>query len=240
MFERYTEKARRVIFFARYEASALGSAYIESEHLLLGLMRESKSLFDPPCFPLGSRDVLRKRIEDHAPKLPPTTTSVDLPLASDAKRILAYAAEEAQALSHLHIGTEHILLGILKEREGFAAKLLAEYGLTADNYHLKLKEAEKSDDGPAQRGSQPARPPFLGSSAAASLLPLSAEGLRVLAFAIEEAEALGQRKIGTEHLLLGILRRENSFSANLLQAKGVDAEAIRQELRRVGKDEGAD
>jgi ATP-dependent Clp protease ATP-binding subunit ClpC len=232
MFERYTEKARRVIFFARYEAMGLGSPYIESQHLLLGLMRETKVPFDPPRFPFGSREDLRKRIEDQAPKLPPSATSVDLPLAAEAKRILAYAAEEAEALDQRHIGTEHILLGILREQESIAAKLLSEYGLTVEVCRLEVKEGEKSEQGLAQKEAEQARARRLRTNVAQSLLPMSAEGFRVLAFAIEEAEALGQTAVGIDHLLLGVLRHGKSVAAKLLAERGVEAEAIRRELKR--------
>jgi ATP-dependent Clp protease ATP-binding subunit ClpA len=237
MFERYTEKARRVIFFARYEASGLGSVCIESQHLLLGLMREAHAMFEPPRFPEGSREELQRRIQERALGLPPTATSVDLPLAPESRRILAYAAEEAEALSPPHIGTEHILLGIVREQDSFAAKLLAEYGLTVESLREELK-AERAGPVQARQDDESARMRRFGMNAG-SLLPLSAEGLRVMAHAIEESEALGQAKIGVDHLLLGILHRGDSFSARLLQAKGVEAEVIREELRRVGRDAGA-
>jgi len=232
MFERYTDKARRVIFFARYEASGLGSPHIEPQHLLLGILRECKSPFDPPRFPLGSREELRKRIEDRVPKLEPLSTSVDLPLAPETKRILAYAAEEAQVLNHAHIGTEHMLLGILRERDSFAAKLLSEYGLTAEGYRSELKEFEKSEGGSTQPQPEKSEVPRSGWSANPSFLPLSAESFRVLAFAIEEAAALGQTAVGIDHLLLGVLRHGKSVSAKLLAEQGVEAEVIRRQLKR--------
>src|SRR5947199_6788222 len=97
MFERYTEKARRVIFFARYEASQFGAPAIESQHILLGLMREDKGLTN--CY-LGpsqaSIESIRKQIEGRTIIQEKTATSVDLPLSDQAKRILAYAAEESE------------------------------------------------------------------------------------------------------------------------------------------------
>ena len=129
MFERYTEKARRVIFFARYEASQVGSPYIESEHLLIGLLRESGHELRRY---LGSRvagEELRAEIAASTLRREPTSTSVDLPLSNECKRILAYSAEEAERLAHQHIGTEHLLLGILREKGCLAAQLLSERGL---------------------------------------------------------------------------------------------------------------
>src|SRR5712692_6461486 len=107
MFERYTEKARRVIFFARYEASQFGSPYIETEHLLLGLLREDKALTNRFLRSHASVESIRKQIEGHTTIREKVSTSVDLPLSNECKRVLAYAAEEAERLSHKHIGTEH-------------------------------------------------------------------------------------------------------------------------------------
>ncbi len=129
MFERYTEKARRVIFFARYEASQFGSPYIETEHLLLGLLREDKALTNRFLRSHASVESIRKQIEGHTTIREKVSTSVDLPLSNECKRVLAYAAEEAERLSHKHIGTEHLLLGLLREEKCFAAEILQERGL---------------------------------------------------------------------------------------------------------------
>src|SRR5216110_1903266 len=129
MFERYTEKARRVIFFARYEASQFGSPYIETEHLLLGLLREDKALTNRFLRSHASVESIRKQIEGHTTIREKVSTSVDLPLSNECKRVLAYAAEEAERLSHKHIGTEHLLLGLLREEKCFAAEILHELGV---------------------------------------------------------------------------------------------------------------
>lgn len=140
MFERYTEKARRVIFFARYEASQFGSPYIETEHLLLGLLREDKALthrFLPGHVKVES---IRKQIEDKTLVREKVSTSVDLPLSNEGKRVLAHAAGEAVLLSHKHIGTEHLLLGLLREEKCFAAELLRERGLQLAEVRQSLRE----------------------------------------------------------------------------------------------------
>lgn len=109
MFERYTERARRVIFFARYEASLRGSQYIRPPHLLLALLREGRELFDASG---ESLEAIRKSIDSELePPSERTSTSIDLPLDSAAKRVLALGAEEAERLNHPHIGTLHLLLG---------------------------------------------------------------------------------------------------------------------------------
>jgi len=133
MFERYTEKARRVIFFARYEASQFGSPYIESEHLLLGLLREDKALANRFLRSQAAIESIRKQIEAQTTVREKVSTSVDLPLSHECKRVLAYAAEEAERLNHKHIGTEHLLLGLLREEKCFAAEILHERGLRLAN-----------------------------------------------------------------------------------------------------------
>ena len=142
MFERYTEKARRVIFFARYEASQFGSPYIESEHLLLGLIREDKALANRFLRSHAAVESIRKQIEAHTTVREKVSTSVDLPLSHECKRVLAYAAEEAERLSHKHIGTEHLLLGLLREEKSFAAEILHERGLRLATIREELARSQ--------------------------------------------------------------------------------------------------
>ena len=153
MFERYTEKARRVIFFARYEASQFGSPYIETEHLLLGLLREDKALTNRFLRSHASVESIRKQIEGHTTIREKVSTSVDLPLSNECKRVLAYAAEEAERLSHKHIGTEHLLLGLLREEKCFAAEILTERGLRLPMIREELQKTTQ-EKGPTQQSSK--------------------------------------------------------------------------------------
>ena len=130
MFERYTERARRVLFFARYEASQLGSISIETEHLLLGLIREGKGLTSR-IFARShlSLENIRKEIEGRTVFREKVSTSVEIPFSTETKRVLQHAAEEADRLLHNYIGTEHLLLGILREDRSVAASILSEKGM---------------------------------------------------------------------------------------------------------------
>src|SRR5437588_442408 len=103
MFERYTEKARRVIFFARYEASLVGGEAIEPQHLLLGIAREDEPLI-VRFLPNGKGSIksMRARIERHVLEQERVATSVELPLAPDSKRVLHYAHEESDRLRDRH------------------------------------------------------------------------------------------------------------------------------------------
>ena len=154
MFERYTEKARRVIFFARYEASQFGSPYIETEHLLLGLLREDKALTNRFLRSHASVESIRKQIEGHTTIREKVSTSVDLPLSNECKRVLAYAAEEAERLSHKHIGTEHLLLGLLREEKCFAAEILVERGLRLPAIREELQRTTQDKPTPQQKQQQ--------------------------------------------------------------------------------------
>ncbi len=140
MFERYTEKARRTIFFARYEASQFGSPYIETEHLLLGLLREDKALANRFLHSHSTVESIRSQVEGQTAPREKVSTSVDLPLSHASKRVLAYGAEEAQRLNHTHIGSEHLLLGLLRE-ESFAAQLLRERGVTLESVREQVGQS---------------------------------------------------------------------------------------------------
>ncbi len=161
MFERYTERARRVVFFARYEASQLGSGAIETEHLLLGLIREGKGLTSR-LFAKSrlSMDQIRKDVEGRSPYREKVSTSLEIPLSSESKRVLAHAAEEAERMLHNYIGTEHILLGLMREEKSVAAGILGERGMrlagVREDILALLNEkatAVKSKETPSSRSS---------------------------------------------------------------------------------------
>jgi len=131
MFERYTEKARRVIFFARYEALQYGSQVISPEHILLGLMREDKTI-SARYFPFRnalSVEVMRREVEERIVLRERIPQSAELHLATETKRILAFASEESQFLKNRHIGPEHLLLGLVRQEGSIAAEILFQYGL---------------------------------------------------------------------------------------------------------------
>ena len=132
MFERYTEVARRVIFFARYEASVHGSRTIETEHLLLGLLREDKKLLQRLLERPDVDEEMRARIKSRIPSREKISTSIDLPLSDECKRILGYADDESERLHHRLIGTEHLFLGILREKGCLAAEVLSSAGINLE------------------------------------------------------------------------------------------------------------
>src|SRR5579864_2918620 len=133
MFDRFTEEARQVIFWARYEASQTGSPEITPEHLLLGYLRESARIGAQNFLSSAAMDSIRTQVEAQFPlaeKGSKVSTSVDLPLNRESKRALAYGAEESQRLGHQDIGIHHLLLGLLREEKTLAADLVRQHGLT--------------------------------------------------------------------------------------------------------------
>lgn len=131
MFERYNEKARRVIVFARYAASEYGNRTIETEHLLLGLLKEDSKLVQRFLETPGTVEGIEKEIEAQIKTGKRVSTSVEVPLSAECQRILSHAAEEADRLCHKQIGAEHLLLGILREEKCLAARILAGHGVKA-------------------------------------------------------------------------------------------------------------
>lgn len=138
MFERYTETARRTIFFARFEAGQFGGPLIETEHLLLGVFRGDQTLANQLLGSFATLEDLRHSISRKGATDRKIATSVDLPLSHESKRALACAAEESQRLNHNHIGTEHLVLGLLREEKCFAAQLLRERGVTLESVREQL------------------------------------------------------------------------------------------------------
>ncbi len=152
MFERYTENARQVIFLATEEASRFGSTRIESEHLLLGTMRSCE---------LGLNELLKlKDLEsifraDLAVTVQLDTTSKrDIPLSNQSKRILAYAAEEAERLNSHGIGSGHLILGVLREPDSIASRFLLMHNvdlLRARQMIAMLSRSHNGDTGQSSR-----------------------------------------------------------------------------------------
>lgn len=140
MFERYTEAARRQLFFARYEATELGSTSIETEHLLLGLIREPGGFMNRICAHSHvALATIRKDIERRTVTRQKLPTAIEIPFSPETKRVLQQAAEEADRLGHKDIDAEHLLLGILREERSLAASILTENNLNLDRVRVYVR-----------------------------------------------------------------------------------------------------
>lgn len=141
MFERYTEQARRALFFARYETSQLGAASIEPEHILLGVVRQGKGITGRILGPSHQLlESLRRDIEGRTPHGTRLPTSVEIPFSVGAKRVLEFTADEADRMKANYIGAEHLLLGILREDGSVAASLLAARGFQLEDVRQRIAE----------------------------------------------------------------------------------------------------
>jgi len=146
VFERYTESARRAVFFARYEASNYGSPYIETEHLLLGLLREHRGL--AKWFP-GDTNVepqIRAEIEKRITRGNRFSTSVEVPVSSECKQVLNLAMDASERLGHNQVEPEHLLIGILRVEESLAAQVLIARGVKLDPIQEPLAKAPRPTD----------------------------------------------------------------------------------------------
>jgi ATP-dependent Clp protease ATP-binding subunit ClpC len=149
MFEKYNEKARRALFFARYEASKLGSKVIESEHLLLGILREGEDIIKEIFSRFNVKpEEVRREIEGDRIFVERISSTAELPLSEESKKILAYASHEAESMMHPYVGTEHLLIGLLRVDGCVAGRLLTArgfnlYGVREETISL-IKEREVS------------------------------------------------------------------------------------------------
>lgn len=139
MFERFTDRARKVMALANQEAQRFNHEYIGTEHILLGLVKEGSGV---GANVLKNLDVdikkLRLEIEKLVKSGPDMVTMGKLPQTPRAKKVIEFAIEEARALNHNYVGTEHILLGLLRETEGIAAQVLMNLGLKLENVRQEV------------------------------------------------------------------------------------------------------
>src|SRR5512145_887163 len=134
MYERFTDRARKVMQLANQEAQRFNHEYIGTEHILLGLIKEGSGV---AANVLKNLDVDLRKIRLEVEKLvqsgPDMVTMGKLPQTPRAKKVIEYSMEEARNLNHNYVGTEHILLGLLREQEGVAAQVLMNLGLKLED-----------------------------------------------------------------------------------------------------------
>jgi ATP-dependent Clp protease ATP-binding subunit ClpC len=133
-----------------------------------------------------------------------------------ARQVVVLAQDEARELRHNYIGTEHLLLGVLREEEGVGARVLQRLGVTVDEARAQLERIIGRGDEPPASGQ----------------IPFTPRAKKVLELALKEALALGHKFIGTEHILLGIARVDDGVAASILSSFDADAETIRDEVVR--------
>lgn len=226
-FDRFNDRAKRVLALAQDEAIRLGHRHLGSEHLLLGLVREGEGVAARALDALGVKLAeLRRAVESRVPRAESPTAPSEVTLTPRAKKIIELAIEESRALGHSHVGTEHLLLGLVREGEGVAADALTSLGVSLE----KLRQQVIATIG-QQHGSSPLPGRFGQAS----------EGIqRTMTVAAEEALALGHDWVGSEHMLLAILKPALPHSAvALLATQNVTHEtALAAVLAAVPRKEG--
>jgi ATP-dependent Clp protease ATP-binding subunit ClpC len=156
MFEKYNEKARRALFFARYEASKLGSRVIESEHILLGILREGEETVIELLQRFDIKpDDLRREVEGERVFVERISSTAELPLSEESKKVLAYASHEAESMTHVAVGSEHLLIGILRVEHSAAARLLDQHGLQLAAVRDEVGSIAKEREAIAQKKELP-------------------------------------------------------------------------------------
>jgi ATP-dependent Clp protease ATP-binding subunit ClpA len=220
-FDRFNDRAKRVLALAQDEAIRFNHNYIGTEHLLLGLIREGEGVAARVLDSLGiDLSTLRRAIESTIGRGDATSSPSEITLAPPMKKAVELAIDEARKLGHSHVGTEHLLLGIVRQSESIAARLLADLGVELEQVRhgviATLGQPQREVGASAPEPVPPtARPsgPFERFSDAAK---------RVLGLAQDEAIRFKHNYIGTEHLLLGLIREEQGVAARALQTLGVE------------------
>ena len=158
MFERFTDRARRVVVLAQEEARLLNHNYIGTEHILLGLIHEGEGVAAKALESLGiSLEAVRAQVEEiigHGGQAP----SGHIPFTPRAKKVLELSLREALQLGHNYIGTEHILLGLIREGEGVAAQVLVKLGADLSRVRQQVIQLLSGYAGIKEAGGAPARP----------------------------------------------------------------------------------
>jgi ATP-dependent Clp protease ATP-binding subunit ClpC len=220
MFERFTDRARRVLVIAQDEALALDHNFLGTEHVLLGLIREGEGVGAKALQQLGVDLVaVRHQVIEMIGRGQPGSASTAPAFTPRAKKVLELSLKEALGLGHNYIGTEHILLGLIQEGAGVASQVLTASGLTGGQIRSKVIELlvgyGSAKPGGGAGGATPSTP-----------------AVNVLATRVRAAA--GDEPIGTHHHLLALLEDPNCLAARILESFGVTKDAVASRITEMG------
>src|SRR5262245_34063273 len=248
MFERFTDRARRVVVLSQEETRRLGHERIGTEHLLLGLSEEGTGVAARALADCGVEpDALRAEVEAVVGRGSSKPTA-HIPFTPGAKQALERALREAIRLQHNYIGTEHVLLGVLREGEGPAIESLRRLGAEPADLEAKVMallakagglEAGASESTPAARRRLGMLRRSVGGSGTLVSPPapgighLTIAARRVLWLARSEALRLGHAAVGSAHVLLGVLAEGEGRGARALATVGITLDGARQAAAQV-------
>jgi ATP-dependent Clp protease ATP-binding subunit ClpC len=225
MFERFTDRARRVIVLAQEEARLLDHDHIGTEHILLGLVHEGDGVAARALESLGIRlDAVRREVEAIIGQgdSPP---SEHIPFTPEAKKVLELSLREAIQLGHNDIGTEHILLGLLREGEGVGCQVLVKLGATLPKVRARVLQL---------------LPQSSGASTSGWVFRPSSELTAVLDEAHRVAEARGEAEVMPIHLFLAAVEHPDGAAGRMLETVGVDPRGLRRQLTDESDDAAED
>jgi ATP-dependent Clp protease ATP-binding subunit ClpC len=215
MFERFSDRARRVVVLSQEEARLLNHNYIGTEHILLGLVHEDEGVASRALRSLGIRlGAVRQQVEEIIGQ-GGSSPSAHIPFTPRAKKVLELSLREALQLGHNYIGTEHILLGLVREGEGVAAQVLVKLGANLPTVRARVLQlvADGTVEGAAGRAPS-----------------LSPELVAVLDEARRAAEAAGEAQVMPIHLFLAAVEHPDGAAGRMLQVVGVDPEELRPQV----------
>lgn len=221
MFERFTAKGIKAIMLAQEEARRLGHNFVGTEQILLGLIGEGTGIGAQVLISMGIQlKSVRIKVEKIIGRGSGFVAS-EIPFTPRAKKILEFSVEEANELDHYYIGTEHLLLGLIKEREGIAVKILEDLGVVTsvirNKVIKKLNETIESSDSPIS--------PVLEL--------LTEKASTVITLAQEEAQRFGDNFLGPELILLGLIKEGTGIAANVLKSMGINFDNTQMEIEKL-------
>ena len=246
MFERFTNRARHVVVLSQEEARLLNHNYIGTEHILLGLLGEPESIGGQVLASFGiTRDGVREEVVEKIGR-GKSMPSGHIPFTPRAKNTLELSLREALSIKHNYIGTEHILLGLIREGEGVAAQILRDHADLLEIRAAVLNAVSAADPGEEGEGAEetnavlrwlrqrltrhgttslPFRPDVPGAETATRGTPAVEAALQ------QAARLAGPLPVGSHHLLLAALEDANSAASWALASLGVDIDELRERLR---------
>jgi len=229
-FDRFNDRAKRVLALAQDEAVRFNHNYIGAEHLLLGLVREGEGVAARVLDSLGVElSKVRAAVEFTIGRGDATTSPSEITLTPRVKKIVELAIDEARKLGHSHVGTEHLLLGIAREGESVASGVLQSLGVKLETVrHQVIAALGREAGGPAPGPSVVATRQYTANP----LDRLDDAAKRVLALAQNEAFGFGHTWIGTDHVLLGLISANGTVSQRALGELGVKLDRAREAVSK--------
>jgi ATP-dependent Clp protease ATP-binding subunit ClpA len=237
MFERFTDRARKVMALANEEAQRFNHEYIGTEHILLGLLKEASGVGAAVLKNLGlDLRTIRLEIEKLVKSGPDMVTMGKLPQTPRAKQVVAFAIEEARKLNHNYVGTEHLLLGLVREFEGVAAQVLTNLGLKLEDVReevLNLLGAGIEPESPSNPAEAVAALAAMANAQDPRMPPFGDDAFRLNQMAVGLAAEQNAAEVTVEHYLLAMLLMPETRAGRALKQLGVSSDQVLQALREL-------